>query len=429
MSILQPTLDDRSYAGLLDEARTLIPSLAPQWTNHNPSDPGITLVELFAWLTEMLIYRVNRLPEQNTRACLQLLNGPQWTPGEDLEEDIRTTVLGLRERSRAVTAEDHEALALAADPRVARARCVPQRKLDELDEAQRRIPREGCVSVVVVPAPSISGAVDPASLPRAPQPSAGLLTAVRNGLAPRRLVTVRQLVVPPVYVPVHAEILVATRPDVAVVPLRTRLKDAVEGHLDALTGGADGSGGIGGTGWPFGRDVYASEIYRLLEKVPGVEYVSDLTLSSKLAADDPRFVAGEELWHESGDQIGIGLAAHHLPWAQVDPAKILIGSAFLEVRVHVAAQAATSIDPAVARRVAKSTVKGLFHWTAGAPADTEVTAAAIETALVNLPEIADTPRPVVTLQTDSARLSGTGSGTSVHFEAGEMADLTVTVEI
>ena len=62
MSIPQPTLDDRSYAGLLEEARTLIPSLAPQWTNHNPSDPGITLVELFAWLTEMLIYRVNRLP-------------------------------------------------------------------------------------------------------------------------------------------------------------------------------------------------------------------------------------------------------------------------------------------------------------------------------------------------------------------------------
>src|SRR6185369_5756447 len=85
-----------------------------------------------------------------------------------------------------------------------------------------------------------SRAVDPASLPRAPQPSAGMLTAVRNGLAPRRLVTVRQFVVPPVYVPVHAEILVATRPDVAVVPLRTRLKDAVEGHLDALTGGADG---------------------------------------------------------------------------------------------------------------------------------------------------------------------------------------------
>ena len=423
MSIPQPTLDDRSYDGLLDEARTLIPSLAPEWTNHNPSDPGITLVELFAWLTEMLIYRVNRLPEENTLAYLQLLNGPQWTPGDDLDEDIRTTVLGLRQRSRAVTAEDYEVLARAAAPGVARARCVPKRKLDGPDEADRKIPREGFVSVIVVPDPAVPAAVETGSLPRAPRPGAGLLTTVRNSLGPRRLVTVRQLVVPPFYVPVRAEILVATRPDVAVTPLRTRMKDAIEHYLDALAGGPEG------TGWPFGRDVYASEIYRLLEKVPGVEYVSDLTLSSIPASDDLRFVPGEELWHESGDQIGIGLAAHHLPWAQIDPAKILIGSAFLQVRVHVQAKAETNVDPAAARRAAKSKVKDLFRWPTGAPADTAVTAAQIESALVSLSQIADTPRPVVTIQADPARLSGTGSGTSVRFEAGELADLTVTVEI
>jgi len=419
MSIPQPTLDDRSYAGLLEEARTLIPSLAPQWTNHNPSDPGITLVELFAWLTEMLIYRVNRLPEENTRAYLKLLNGPQWTPGEDLDADVRATVLDLRQRNRAVTAEDYEVLARAADPGVARARCVPKRKLDEPAEAGRRMPREGYVSVVVVPDPALPAAVAPGSLPRAPLPAAGLLAAVRAGLAPRRLVTVRQLVVPPVYVPVQAEILAATRPGVEVALLRTRMKEAIEGFLDALAGGSAGAG------WPFGRDVYASEIYRLLEKVPGVEYVSDLALSSTAPANDPRFVAGDELWHESGDQIGLGLTAHHLPWAQVDPLKILIGSAFLEVRVHVKAKAATGIDPAAARRAAKSAVKGRFHWPAGAPADTAVTAAAIEAALVSLPQIAHTPLPVVTLQADPARLSGSGSGTSVRFAAGEMADLTI----
>jgi hypothetical protein len=423
MSIPHPTLDDRSYAGLLEEARTLIPSLAPEWTNHNPSDPGITLVELFAWLTEMLIYRVNRLPEENTRAYLQLLNGPQWTPGEDLEEDIRTAVLDLRQRYRAVTAEDYEALARAADPGVARARCVPKRKLDEPDEADRRLPREGYVSVVVVPVPSLPAAVDAGSPPRAPLPGAGLLTAVRDSLGPRRLVTVRQLVVPPVYVPIHAEILVATRPDVTVELLRTRMQEAIEDFLDALAGGPAGEG------WPFGRDVYASEIYRLLEKVPGVEYVSDLALSSTAPANDPRFVEGEELWHESGDQIGIGLTAHHLPWAQIDPAEILIGSAFLQVRVRVEATAETSIDPAVARRAAKNAVKGLFHWPAGAPADTEVTAAEIEAALASLSQIAATPLPVVTIEADPARLSGSGSGTSVRFETGEMADLTVTVEI
>src|SRR5262245_6734868 len=235
MSIPQPTLDDRSYADLLEEARTLIPSLAPGWTNHNPSDPGITLVEHFAWLTEMLIYQVNRVPEENTRAYLQLLNGPQWAPGPDLEEDIRATVLDLRGRHRAVTAEDYEVLARAASSRVARARCVPKRNLGEANEADRRVPREGYVSAVVVPDRSISEAVDPVSQTGAPLPSAGLLAQVRADLEPRRLVTVRQLVVPPIYVPIQAEILVATRPDVAVEPLRTRVVSAISGFLDALT--------------------------------------------------------------------------------------------------------------------------------------------------------------------------------------------------
>jgi hypothetical protein len=424
MSIPQPTLDDRSYAGLLEEARTLIPSLAQEsWTNHNPSDPGITLVELFAWLTEMLIYRVNRLPEANTLAYLQLLNGPKWTPGDDLEEDIRATVLDLRRRHRAVTSGDYEALAREADPGVARARCVPKRKLDEQNEVDRRVPREGCVSVVVVPDTNIPSAVDSGSLPRAPLPSAGLLTAVRDSLGTKRLVTVRQFVVPPVYVPVQAEILIATRPEVDGPALRARLVKKIQDWLDALAGGPDGEG------WPFGRDVYASEIYRLLERDPGVELVSDVTLSSSAPANDPRFVEGEVLWHESGDQIGIGLTAHHLPWADIDSPKILIGKAFLPVRVHVGAEAEPNVDPALARRAAKRAVKLLFHWPNGAPANATITGNQIQTAVANLAQIANSPLPAVTIQADPARLSGSGLGTTVRFEAGEMADLTVTVEI
>ena len=62
MPLPLPNLDDRSYTDLVEEARRLIPTYAPEWTNHNPSDPGIMLIELFAYLTEMLIYRLNRSP-------------------------------------------------------------------------------------------------------------------------------------------------------------------------------------------------------------------------------------------------------------------------------------------------------------------------------------------------------------------------------
>jgi len=71
--VVPPDLDDRTWQDLVDEMRALIPKYAPQWTDHNPSDLGITLIELFAWLGEGIIYRLNRTPEKNFLAFLNLL--------------------------------------------------------------------------------------------------------------------------------------------------------------------------------------------------------------------------------------------------------------------------------------------------------------------------------------------------------------------
>jgi hypothetical protein len=71
--IVPPNLDDRTWQELVEEVRGLIPKYAPQWTDHNPSDLGFTLVELFAYLVEGLAYRLNRVPERNYVAFLNLL--------------------------------------------------------------------------------------------------------------------------------------------------------------------------------------------------------------------------------------------------------------------------------------------------------------------------------------------------------------------
>lgn len=71
--ILPPNLDDRTWQNLVDEMRGLIPQYAPRWTDQNPSDLGVTLIELFAWLVESLTYRLNRVPEKNYIAFLRLL--------------------------------------------------------------------------------------------------------------------------------------------------------------------------------------------------------------------------------------------------------------------------------------------------------------------------------------------------------------------
>lgn len=64
MPIKPPNLDDRRYADLVREARALIPQYTPEWTNLGDADPGMTLVQLFAWMTEMTIFRLNRVPDK-----------------------------------------------------------------------------------------------------------------------------------------------------------------------------------------------------------------------------------------------------------------------------------------------------------------------------------------------------------------------------
>src|SRR5216683_1320799 len=66
-------LDDRTFEQLVAEAKRRIPGYTPEWTDLNESDPGITLVQLFAWLSEMIIWRLNRVPEKNFVKFLELI--------------------------------------------------------------------------------------------------------------------------------------------------------------------------------------------------------------------------------------------------------------------------------------------------------------------------------------------------------------------
>lgn len=73
MALISPILDDRTYEQLREELIKRIPVFAPEWTNHNESDPGIALLELFAYLGESLLYRFNQIPDATKIAFLRLL--------------------------------------------------------------------------------------------------------------------------------------------------------------------------------------------------------------------------------------------------------------------------------------------------------------------------------------------------------------------
>lgn len=79
MALPAPNLDDRHFQDLVDDAKRMVQQRCPEWTDHNVSDPGVTLIELFAWMTDLTLYRLNRVPDRNYVRFLELL-GVQLYP-------------------------------------------------------------------------------------------------------------------------------------------------------------------------------------------------------------------------------------------------------------------------------------------------------------------------------------------------------------
>jgi predicted phage baseplate assembly protein len=180
--------------------------------------------------------------------------------GETLDEAKARGPIMLRTRSRAVTAEDYEAIAREAAPEVARIHCLTA---GEDDVAH------GAVKVLVVPA---AAHVERQLLFADLVPSAGTLERIADRLDDVRLVGTRVLVEPPRYrgVTVVARLVARTRLDAEEI--RTRALGTLYAYLNPLTGGEDGAG------WAFGRRVSHGEVFALLQSVRGVDVVEDVRL-------------------------------------------------------------------------------------------------------------------------------------------------------
>ncbi|MEU9452698.1 putative baseplate assembly protein [Streptomyces sp. NPDC048277] len=80
MALPSPNLDDRRFQQFVDDAKRYIQQRAPEWTDHNVSDPGITLVETVAHMADQIVYRLNRVPEKNHLAFLDLVGITLFPP-------------------------------------------------------------------------------------------------------------------------------------------------------------------------------------------------------------------------------------------------------------------------------------------------------------------------------------------------------------
>lgn len=277
---------------LLREGMALIPAYAPQWTSHNPADPGITLVELFAYFSEILAYRALRITPDAKLRFLRLLEGAHGAVADDLQgaapaaidEAIRARMLALSQVDCAVTPRDFEQLAVAAatqqlgEHAVVRAMCMPatdlRRAVGADDATAAAAP--GDVSVLLAPEREV------------PQQRLDeICHAVQQALAPRCLLTSRVHVVGPAFLHVSVACCVALEPGATLAAACDAIDAALRRHFGPVAPDEPIANAR-----PFGRALYLSEIAEVIDRAEGVDYVNQIAVW-RMHVHDPADDAGD----------------------------------------------------------------------------------------------------------------------------------------
>jgi len=255
--------------------RALIPRYAPDWTNYNASDPGITLIELLAWVTEATLYHLNRVPEATSLEFAKLLLGhveeEEWRK-QPLEKRIDRIYHSYLEAGKEQEVKKQlEAIVGYA----VRTFSEPYRAVTEEDfarEAKRA--GNGNVSRVRVLSDGGDGQVIVVLVPgEAREPGQPLLVQVKKHLDARRLVGTRVFVRGPLYTPVKLDIKAALKANTRSDAVEQELRDRVNNYFHPISGGRDGNG------WPFGRSVSVFELFHLIEDVNAIEYVESIVMN------------------------------------------------------------------------------------------------------------------------------------------------------
>ncbi|OZG73978.1 hypothetical protein BTA51_09365 [Hahella sp. CCB-MM4] len=320
MAIEIPNLDDLSYQQLVDELVRSIPQYSSDWTDFNPSDPGITLLELLSWVSESLLYRANTITDLSYYNYLKLIVGEQSYPPEDkyhtvlldavenwpipqTEEGIADVASKVQaywtSSNRAIAEVDYMALSVdayyteeARQKGVLPDNSINYRQLD-LDHLQqlRRIFIDADVQVcsaetvkridiIVNTAPDISYTENDFGPPaqqdnqdfqlNVPQ----MLMAIKNFIVPRRalgtLLQVRQVHYTNIDLMVHIKFSSSSRSELVISAIKRKINQYVSPFY----------GGRNNNGWPLGDPLVSFDLIRLIGEVDGVEMVDRVLLHS-----------------------------------------------------------------------------------------------------------------------------------------------------
>ncbi len=286
MSIQLPELATRTYRDILDEMVSSIPKYSENWTNYNPSDPGIMILEILAWIFDATLYRIDRLPEETYLNFLRLVAGAEGeevamlldklnnNPNSDryhidlleflqkIEDkneegktsttDMKAAVLKFMQSNyRAITKENFEALAIEATnnrgndkPKVKKA--IVNGNLD------------GNVEIII-----ISDRLDHYG---------ELKETVKKYIEPRKLICTKIIVKEPVYSHLNIYIEVVLLPNILTDLTSKKIRDNIIGFLDPLKGGDEKKG------WIYGRAVSIFELFHIIEETEGVDHAESVIM-------------------------------------------------------------------------------------------------------------------------------------------------------
>lgn len=288
MAIQLPNLDTKTYEDISEEMVASIPKYTDKWTNHNPSDPGITILELLSWIAETTLYRMNGIPHESYVNFLRLVAGASGTdeverllkdPHQDkyhrkildflkeIEEghdktipQIKTeSLLFLKSRYRAVTEDDFRQLAVEATNLLG----VKVRRV-----IVEKAPDESKVEIILVPDKwkqyeELTGSEKQDIYKE-------LAGSVMDYLNPRTLIGTKIGVKQPVYSDVGIDLKIVCHHYAIAEKIEADTKDRISQHLDPFVGGDEK------TGWPYRRSLSVYEIAQIVEETDGVKQVESI---------------------------------------------------------------------------------------------------------------------------------------------------------
>ncbi len=290
MTLKFPDLAARTYEDILDEMVSSIPRYSEKWTNFNPADPGITILEILAWIFDTNLYMINRMPEESYINFMRLIAGARGEEVNLLLEKLRKDKNSDRDhlellsflkeieekKNNGQTINDiHRMKAAALRFLNSDYRAVTEENFAALaiEATIRRGEKEPGVKRAIVKG-SPDGKVEIIVISDRQEKYEELKKIVKDYLEPRRLICTKIIVKEPVYSLLNIQIDVTLLPQ-AVSSSKEMIKKNIMDFLDPVTGGDDKKG------WPYGRSVSIYELFDIIEETQGVDHADNVILDNK----------------------------------------------------------------------------------------------------------------------------------------------------